>query len=50
MVRGRSNKTKGQVRLNAIIPWLKISLSRGVVDMPIRRGCSAKLCSRHAVG
>ena len=44
MVMGR-DKTIGQVRLNAIIPWLQISLSRRVVDTPIRRWCSAKMCS-----
>ena len=49
MVRGR-DKTKGQVRLNAKIPWVQISLSRGVVDTPVRRWCSAKMCSIHAVG
>ena len=50
MVRGRDNKTKRYVRLNAIIPWLQISLSRDVVGTPVRRWCSAKICSRHAVG
>ena len=50
MVRGKGNKTKGYVRLKAIIPWLQIFLSRGVVDTPIRGGYSVKMCSRHAVG